>query len=397
MNFYHKLSYQLKAIILLVFALPVNLLAQPEEQISFAQEFRPHSYYVDQAEQWAKELQKDSLSEKNWYNYFRSCRNAQGTADWRTDFVNESPYLMEGGKVVETMERYIPTTFTYKYLSYLTQGIGTGNADNLLEAFEMKPNFPGIHSSVVSYAVSSGNSALRKEANEKWYKTNYLSAQLLNYGHNLLTSVDSNAILFVQHDNDTYPVYMLQDALDYRTDVLVISIDFLLLPEYREPLFNMLNLPPLEKNLDPDINEYRLNWQKVVAHILLNYNGNRPLYPSMTLFNELYKDFEPDLYVSGLALRYCRDSIDTKDHNIDLFENKFLLDYLKHHFYTDRNQQNVNYQNLNYISCFKLLFDRYTALGNKEKALKVREIAIDLADQIGNEHYIQQVQKYFEK
>src|SRR5690606_5974575 len=102
----------------------------PETQVSFAQESKPHAYYVEQAELWAKELKLDSLSETNWYNYFRSCRNAHGTADWRSDFVNESPYLMEGGDVVKLMQQYIPNTFTYYYLTYLTQGIGTGNHEN---------------------------------------------------------------------------------------------------------------------------------------------------------------------------------------------------------------------------------------------------------------------------
>ncbi len=84
-----------KFIILLLF-LPSSINAQlPERQISFAKESKTHEYYVKQSELWWKEIEKDKSSEENWYNYFRACRNAQGTANWRDDFVKESPYLKE--------------------------------------------------------------------------------------------------------------------------------------------------------------------------------------------------------------------------------------------------------------------------------------------------------------
>ncbi len=230
----------MKQVIVLLVLLPTLVLAQTaEQQISFAQESKPHTYYVKQAELWAQKLAKDSFSENVWYNYFRSCRNAHGTADWRSDFVKESPYLMEGGEVVKKMKNYIPGTFTSYYLSYLTGGIGLENSRNLMKAYKMNPNFPGIHSSVVSYAESSMDTGLRIKTNKLWFKKNYLSVQLLNYSYNVLMSLDSNAVLFTQNDNDTYPVWMLQDALGIRKDVKLINIDSLLLDSLgRLPIHN---------------------------------------------------------------------------------------------------------------------------------------------------------------
>jgi hypothetical protein len=367
---------------------------KPEQQVSFARESKPHSYYVGQAELWAKELQKDSLSETNWYNYFRSCRNAHGTADWRSDFVKESPYLMEGGDVVKLMEKYIPTTFTYYYLSYLTQGIGTGNYQNLLKAYEMNPNFEGIHSSMISYAESSIDSSLRKKTNNEWFRTNYISHQLLTYNYNVLMSLDSNAILFTQHDNDTYPAWMLQDVLSIRTDVTVINIDFLLLENYREHILNSLNIKDLDLG-EVNIDEYHLNWEKVVAHILNNYKGNKPIYLGMTLFNHLYQDFENDLYISGLAFRYSKTKLDLAKKNRHLYQDTFHLDYLFYNFSTDPNQVNVNYQNINYMRCFKLVYDTYKKENKLVEANKIKALAITLAERINNSNYLDQTKEAF--
>ncbi|MAX79835.1 MAG: hypothetical protein CL843_06645 [Crocinitomicaceae bacterium] len=377
--------------------MPFTALAQKtEQQISFAQESKPHAYYVEQAELWAKELAQDSLSENAWYNYFRACRNAHGTADWKSDFVRESPYLMEGETIVQLIHKHIPNTFTDHYLSYLTNGIGTSHSEDLLKAYSMNPNFPGIHSSVISYAESSMDYSLRKKTNRTWYPTNYISSQLLNYSYNVLMSLDSNAILFVQHDNDTYPTWMLQDALGVRTDVKVISIDFLLLENYRETVYDQLNILQLDLE-DIDSDEYHQNWEKVVAHIITNYTGSRPVYFGMTLFNHLYADFENQLFVSGLALRYSEEKQQLAAFNKKLYEAIFLLDYLTHHFGYDKNQGNVNHQNINYISCFKIVYDHYVAEGKDDEATQVKSLALAIANQTKNPELVTHIENEFNR
>lgn len=392
----YNVKIKISTLLTLCFLTPIltNGQNKPEPQVSFATESKPHTYYVEQAELWAKELQKDSLSETNWYNYFRSCRNSHGTADWRSDFVNESPYLMEGGEVVKLMEKYIPQTFTYYYLSYLTHGIGTGNYENLLKAYEMNPNFEGIHSSIISYAESSVDISLRRKANNQWFKKNYISPQLLAYNYNVLMSLDSNAILLTQHDNDTYPAWMIQDVLNIRTDVTVINIDFLLLEDYRRHILKNLSIKDLDLG-EVNINDYHLNWEKVVAHILKNYKGKKPIYLGMTLFDHLYKDFEKDLYISGLAFRYSKTELKLNNKNRQLYQEIFLLDYLKYNFSTDPNQTNVNFQNLNYVNCFKSVYDTYKKENKVDDARKIRSLIISLAEKISNPDYLTHIKEVF--
>jgi hypothetical protein len=396
LSIYHNEKLMTKsAILLLVLLTPMFAFAQkPEHQISFAREMKPHSYYVEQAKLWWQELQKDSLSESNWANYFRASRNAHGTDDWKSDFVKESPYLRQGDDIIKLMKEHIPNTATYLYLSYLNHGVGTVDADNLMKAYRMDPNLEGIHSSVISLAETTLDTTLRREVNKAWFKINYISTNLLTYGYNVLMSLEPNAILLTQNDNDTYPLWMLQDALNLRKDVTVINIDFLLGETYRSAVFKRFGLPAIDLGTI-DANVYRDNWSKVVRHILTNYTGTKPLYVGMTLYQELYADFENKLALSGLAFKRVEKKTELTAFNRNLFEHKFLLDSLEHTFFVDQNEGNVLQQNLNYLSVFKELFDDYRTRKQLEQASRLRTLAFAIVANANHPDWTEQIGKDF--
>jgi hypothetical protein len=379
----------------LLFSAFTAIAQKPERQISFAQESKPHSYYVEQAGLWLKELDKDNTNEDSWYNYFRACRNAQGSADWKTDFVNESSSLKLGNEIVALMKQHIPGSFTYYYVSYLHNGIGTANGDNLLKAYKMRPDFEGIHSSVISYAVSDLNKELRKSVNKIWYKTNYLSPQLLLYAYNVLMSLDTNAVLITCNDNDTYPLWMLQDALNIRTDVEIVNVDFMLIDNYRNANLKLMGVQPFEiKEHEKDINKYGDNWSSIIKYILSNCPLKRPLYIGMMVDEHLYKGFEDKLITSGLALKYTAGKEDPGQLNKTLYEEKFLLDYIKTPILIDKKQAIVDAHNLTYINMLKTIFDYYNK-NNKVKAEEIKNMAIKIVTKTGNEAYLKAVEQNF--
>ncbi|MEO1653628.1 MAG: hypothetical protein AAFU64_08790, partial [Bacteroidota bacterium] len=175
---------------------------QPEPQISFVRENRPYQYYVRQAELWWEEVQKDQKSEDNWYNYYRACRSAQALANWRDDFVNDSPALRRGADIVQMMEKQIPDTFTYFFVKGSTGGASPAQQADLKKAYAMNPHFVGIHANIVTIAESTRDMELRQEVNEKWYLSRDLSPGLMHFGFNALQSVAPDGILLTQHDND---------------------------------------------------------------------------------------------------------------------------------------------------------------------------------------------------
>ncbi|TNE26255.1 MAG: hypothetical protein EP346_13870 [Bacteroidetes bacterium] len=308
-----------------------------EPQISFAKEVRPHAYYVEQAELWWEEVQRDTTSEMAWYQYYRACRNAQGTADWKEDFVHESPALRLGRDIVPLMERAIPNSFIYFFVSGSTGGVDAN--ENLLKAYELNPDFTPIHGPMVTYAVGTHDGDLRKVVNANWYAADEMNPGLLAYAEDVLASVEPHGILLTQHDNDSYPAWMLQDVKGYRSDVWVINIDFLLMESYRDVVFDSLGIPPLTLN-EIDVDEYRENWANIVQHLLANPPKGRPVHIAMTVSDEWYSGFEDRLSAVGLTHLLNGSEDHVRLRNAELWEKQFEWSRMTMEYPTYSNEAN---------------------------------------------------------
>ncbi|MCJ7812872.1 hypothetical protein MUP95_06095 [bacterium] len=345
---------------------------KPEEQFSFAEVSKSHTYYVTQAELWWKEIEEDQQDENSWYQYFRACRNTCATAGWSSDFVNESPFLRQGNDILQLMEKHIPHTFTYNFTMWLNDGFNPEKGSYLLKAYSMNPDFHGIHATMITYTDSEFDFEMRKAVNQKWFSRNEISPGLLAYGYNVLSSLEPEAILFTQHDNDTYPLWMLQDVKNIRTDVTVINFDMLLVKSYRKKVFERYQIKPLDRLFEES---NPVNLESVLNHIIANYQNTRPFYIGLSVTPAYYEDFIDQFYVIGLTLKYSNNPLDVIPANKDLFENKFLLDYLKIQLVPDQHQINVDKMNLNYLYYFKILYEHYLNENQLVEADKIKELA----------------------
>jgi hypothetical protein len=352
-------------LLFLLFLFPqIGKSQSPEPQISFVKESRPHSYYIEQAQLWWGEIEGDESNEEAWYHYYRACRNAQGTANWSTDFVNEAPNLRLGDDIVQLMEEKIPDTFTYYFVSGSTGGVDPQAGEKLLKAYDMNPDFPGLLPTVVTYAVSTHDPTLRNEANERWYKNGAYPEAFYSFAYNLLSSIEPNGILLTQHDNDSYPVWLLQDALGIRTDVQVINIDFLLYGGFSDVIFEGLGIRPFRIE-DVNVDDYEQNWTNVVSHLLNEYQGDRPLYVSQTVSPQWYQGFEDQMATSGLALKWKGDPEQLYPVNVILAEVQFMMDHLKMDFSSDPQIARLHEMNKSYLPMLYML-----ARGTHDPAVK---------------------------
>jgi hypothetical protein len=374
------------------FSIPFVFGQKTEKQVSFSQISKPHAYYVEQAELWWKEIKKNPSEEIGWFNYFVACRNAQGTAGWSKDFVKESPYLKSGPDIVKLIEEKIPGTFVHNYVVWYERGFDPTKGPYLLKAYSMNPDFPGIHAMMATYTESEFDFALRKTVNQKWFSRNEMSPGLLAYGYNALMSVELDGILLTQHDNDTYPLWMLQDVKAVRPDVTVINLDMLLIKSYRDNVFASYCMGLMDADFDES---NPLNLEQILNHILSHYHGSMPLYVGLTIDPQYYQKFSDKLYLSGLALKFSYIPIDLLPLNRDLLEKKFLLDNLGIQFSNDPNQSHVSAQNLNYLKCFKTAFDDYRDRNENDKMSRIAMLATLIAQNSEDQTWIDRIRQMF--
>ena len=357
-------------------------------------EYKTHQFYVEQAKLWKEALKMNKKDENAWFNLFKANRYAKMTynaehspeVSWlkNKEWIKEEDHLMEGNEIIKQIEANIPRTFMAYYLKfYNSNGEGKDNFHLLEKAYVINPNFYEIYDEFVIHHEMMGNKEKRKEFNIKWFKSNDFSENLLNYHYNVLMTLKKNSVLFSYGDNALLAPLMLQDALNIREDVTLVSIPLMVSKiDYRNAIFKKLNIKPFNKDYQNDWSDENL--KEVISYIIENKQEETPLYFDLTMQESLKKDFEDKLYLVGLALEYSEDNIDNVAELKNNFNNKYLLDYIQVQFSNDSYNSSAN--DANYIHGISCLYDHYKVSGDATKVIEMRELALTILNKIEVEH-----------
>ena len=225
---------------------------------------------------------------------------------------------------------------------------------------------------------------------KKWYESNEIPQDILTTLYNMLISLEKNAVLLVNGDNDTYSCWVLQYAKNIRPDVLVLNISFTCgIDGYRTVIFKENGIKLLNDN---EMNNDEISGQKLFKHLVENLK-NRPLYVSAFEGEEMYKEYSDKMYFTGLAFKYSPKPFNNLAVLRDNVENKFLLDFLKQNFHNSYAQSAVNQMNKGYLSGFLQLYKHYKQIGENDKAKKIKELATTIAQNSEVTEWL----NYFEK
>lgn len=212
----------------------------------------------------------------------------------------------------------------------------------------------------------------------EWQRSGQCSPGVLSWCYNALMSLENNAVLVTQNDHDTYPIWLLQYALDVRPDVSVLSLPLLESQAYRDQIVQLHQLKqvPVGSSL-PDF----------LSNLTAGQGAERsnPVYFSPLLDKARLQAEQQRLYLTGLALRWSQRAFDNVAVLRANYENRFLTDYLKVDLQPETDPALVTALNLHYVPAFLLLHRHYVATGEAAKADALQSLTLGVARRGGRE------------
>lgn len=278
----------------------------------------------------------------------------------------------------EKLQEFGFSQFNNQYFKYLNSPLENKDYSALKNAYKLDPNNKELHFEMAKYYELSTDVVNKKSICVKLNQN--LSSGLKEYAFNTLMSVEKNGILITYGEDDTYPLWILQELEGVRKDVKILNYDLLANNQYREKQKAKLGLV---------LADSYVNNIDVLKDIAVN-NPSKSVYYSLTVSHLVLKQLKTKLYATGLALKYSMVPLNNSNSIKANWEKKFKKVALKssNKNYTDKKIE------MNYLVSLVQL-GRYYKTKNKQKEYnEVKEIALAIAERNGKKS---QVTKLFNK
>ncbi|HVP39101.1 MAG TPA: DUF2723 domain-containing protein, partial [Candidatus Saccharimonadales bacterium] len=187
-------------------------------------------------------------------------------------------------------------------------------------------------------AIHEGLQALKLQAHRRWLAPAVAAASLClpvatcahfyfeqdhegnyvarDYAYNMLAPLAPNAIIFTNGDNDTFPLWYLQEVEGVRRDVRVVNLSLLNTPWYIKQMRDLDPKVPILLNDDEvdRLEPYRTEDGTIVLvkdimvhHIVQANDSRKPVYLAVTVPEQM--GLERRLSLEGLAFRILADTL----------------------------------------------------------------------------------------
>ncbi len=275
--------------------------------------------------------------------------------------------------IVGEMQSNIPQSFEYHYAAYLNSNLDKSKFHHLQKAYAINPANPEIYGDFMLHYELTNELSNRKSFSNKLYQSKAVQNDVLSYNYNVLMSLEKNAILFTNGEDDTYPLWIWQDVKKLRTDVIVLNISLLLKQDY-------LNLKAKEHSLSFPSASLLQNKPAAFYRKFCLENKSHAVYFALSINPAYLKDITSYLYVSGLAYKFSLSDFDNRKTTYDNWNKRFNIEYLI-------NKQYYNRIHSNYLIPLLISYDYEN---NPVKKKLLLELINDIAKKYNKEKEIQQ-------
>jgi tetratricopeptide (TPR) repeat protein len=301
----------------------------------------------------------------------------------------------------EVRERDYFFTNNYMFLA-IWMGMGAaGILDWLSRAFQPAPaaNVAAAPSGGERYGVWLGAAALvgisLLPAKEGWFEHDRSGFYIAHdYAYNMLTPLEPNAIVMTNGDNDTFPLWYIQEVEHVRKDVRVVNLSLLNTAWYIKQLGHLEPKVPFSYSdaqmdaLQPyqDEKTGKVIWVKdqAVADLVKTNQWKHPIYLAVTVPEQL--GFEKNLTLEGLVFRVSphdvgERAVDTRKtmHNLySVFHYGGLLDRNRDYDRSVYKDDNAYKLVQNYSAAHVQVAYQLQQAGQAQDAIKVLHDAVKM-------------------
>lgn len=326
-----------------------NAAVRPEIVPSKLLELKSKSWYLENLRSWKFYLEENPNDETGWLELFKAASFGGNS---------ESELKL----IADKIEGDFPESSTSYYVKSRVFGWNASGINFLKKALATTEDlFLEDRLILAEYEMTDD----RKLYSKKVYDAGKVSKVTMNYCYNVLMSVGEDGILFTDATHTTVPLWILQDVMSVRQDVVIISLELSQDEEYRT---RKLSAYALSSGSDPG------------AISLSEANPDKDFFYALTLPRKNLKEIEDKLYVVGLASQYRSERLAHFESLKENIENKFLLDYLTIDFDGEPNTSLGNVLRTNYIVPFLLLKEYYDELGNDQRSNFWKGKLLDVAE-----------------
>lgn len=318
-----------------------------------------------ESEKYREEKDKISISSKKanyspakYESSFSSSRKIASTQQ-----TSRSPSLIQQQEMNQAIDYYkvnAPESFEYHFFTYTAGNYDISLYDHLKKAQELKPANSDVVAQMAAYDIITEDTVAAEKNLTTLVEMGKIEQEVLSYDIDLLNSVSANGVLLTHGFDDSYGVFYLNSVANLRTDVKVISLDFMQSKAYRDSLQQDGFVIPASSTIDVNfLGEFCAK------------NESKNLFISMTFPKPYLTPLAGKLNIHGLTFSYGEQAEGILEENEILWE-KLLNNGYVYKAKTEKGKQLSS----NYLPLLFYLREYYEAEGESDLLIEIDK-AID--------------------